>query len=266
MKRRVVFGMKISNLALKSQIGFLFSEYIELLTEIIKRSSNEQLSNRAFLNRAVELFTECLCYRDELDNYLTHSRGSKTKSIMNCRGLDEYQLLFEYVRSLDDVATDSFEGYENSGPILLSENAVEVIRNGLRTFGSDSEGWSSFQKTYFPKSEIMELRKAYCEINSCSSESEAAVPRRWTSDEDFHLVYSMEKYGLTFRGIHETYLELWETRSVDEIRSRVISLRGTVYDRSRRPVRKNRIIKEEKGEDDQESEWSVDDSLLELTS
>ena len=257
--------MKISNLALKSQIGILFSEYIELLTEIIKRSSNEQLSNRAFLSRAVELFTECLCYRDELDNYLTHSRGSTTKSIMNCRGLDEYQLLFQYVTSLCDVSTDSLAVCENSGPILLSANAVEVIRNGLRTFGSDSEGWSSFQKTYFPKSEIMELRKAYCEITRCSGQSEAAVPRRWTSDEDFHLVYSMEKYGLTFRGVHETYLELWETRSVDEIRSRVISLRGTVYDRSRMLNRKKFVIKEEKGEDNQESEWSVDDSLLEVT-
>ena len=245
--------MKILNPTLKDQIELLFSEYIDVLSELIVSS---KIGSEDFRFNMIELFTECLCYRDELDEYLSNFQGKSVKCIMNCRGLDNYTQLYENLNSGCSRSVPFGLTLRTPQALVLSPSALEVIREGLRTFGSNDEGWSNLQRTFFPGTEPLALRQVF--LASSSSRSDG---QRWTWDEDFELVSQLERFGFSFRCIHETYLRLSETRSVDEIQTRLLTLRESPYRRKRPKVKKQDDFKVEL---DAPSPWSVDDTLLEL--
>ena len=261
--------MKITNSALKSQVEFLFSEYVDLVSDVIRKISVHGNSSTHVSDQLVDLVSECLCHRDELDNYLADSSGKSAKSILNCSGLDNYEQLFDFVRRTKGKGTDAASGTAlDGGPVVISYNAAEVIRNGLRTFGSDQEGWSSFVRSYLKYCDVGEVRQAYFAFTGRGdNEFKTAFPaKRWESDEDFHLVAAAEKFGLSLRGIHEAFLLLGGRRSMDEIRARLAVVFPGPPKRKRR---KKEAIKAGEvevrcDEGHVSSDWSIDDGLLEL--
>ena len=270
--------MKIVEADCKDRIHSLFAEYTETLARVLRESKPVPGSGCATHDRYFGLFAESLCYRDELDAYLTRSGNSGVRSILNTDALDNYQDVFEYLRnpSLSSY-TDVVEEDEAMEP-RLSVNARKLVTLALRTFGSTG-GWDRIQAVYFPALPVQTLRQLYYEGASQAMDHEPApCPKRWTVEEDYALVTAIETFGRGRHGVHEIFMSLSGTRSVDEIDSRI----STIYAKPAKSKRKKRAFesKEPKSistcpctpEDvlfmntESSSDWSIDDNLLEFKS
>ena len=250
--------MKFMNSADIERIHSLFSDYTEVLVSLLKSTRKNHTSSEKEITELCDLFIECLCFRDELDDYISVTKGTPTKSILNTSALDKYEEVFNYLRAEPKAKMRAELTMSLSEMSSLSENAVDLITLNLRTFGSE-DGWDRIHHLLFPSTQSERLRQLYFDALSKFPASESGTPKIWTKTEDIALVEALDKYGRGKQGLHEAFMSLHEERSLDEIRSRI----STIYSRPKRKKPKNPV---ENASVLDEDEWSVDDNLLELNS
>lgn len=245
---------------LHSQVG----EYLRLLSELLLNSaSNPGCSS--IHDRLFAMYGEALCYRDELDGYL----GSQESAMLNCEALTKYSAVFDSLRS----NSGGLLPVDRSSGTILSNSALGLISHCLRTFGAGAEmpgpnklcSWQRLQTAYFPTFGVETLRELYyrgmSDLTEYSPPSEC-FPRPWTLDEDYILVTEAEGFGINIHSLQSAFTGLGETRSLDEIRARLLTYFDIPVRRSKKTEKCKEMKEEPPDMGNDSSEWSMDDSLL----
>ncbi len=269
---------------LKEEIRDQFAEYAEMLVEMLKDSKD--LGPESEIHKTLfGLYGESLCYRDELDAYVSSKCEQPSRSLLHCESLDNYDSVFAYLALPPTVSPDKcLEDGDGSLPgITMSASCYELLRRYLRMFGKlsctgsncETQSWTAIASALFPDIHSDSLRRSYYKYQNMMHKEHhfsEEIPRRWTFDEDFSLVSCIETHGRGDRGIHETYLALKGSRSHDDIVLRV----GEYFARLKREYKNRKVKKHHSSVDDttrvpspdddgglgDDSSWSEDHTLL----
>jgi hypothetical protein len=213
------------------------------------------------------LFVDCLCERDELDDYLSKSSRTKVKSNLNSPALEDYEsVLLSHPGSVSEPPTVSqVSSGDESCVTSISDNVFELLCILLKTFGNDDWGWSQISHHYFPSISSQALRSAYhARLTSQQPLDHELEPKRWESSEDFIVISAFEQFGCTRRTLHEAFLQLGESRSLDEIKLRLdfIVFGETGSKRTKKAKNQSTSISTCPLPAPSREWWDIDDSLL----
>lgn len=261
---------------LKQQIRDHFAEYADILAEILVESkdlgSESEVHQRLF-----RMYGESLCYRDELDAYVSSKSCESSQSLLHCEALDDYRSVFKLLESPSSLSSPGRPRDDpHSAPTLpMSASLNLLISRYLRMFGkvsctgapSEKHTWVRIQSALFPDLSPESLRVSYYKYQREHMEvsSDVVLPRRWTFDEDSVLVSCIETCGRGDLGIHHTYLALHERRSHDEIVARV----GMYFPRPKKEYKKSKgntssgFVTTRAPSESGNDSWGQDDALLE---
>lgn len=265
----------MKNLNNSPQIPRAWSEFVEILRVSIRDSTSRKHSESGVMELK-RVFIQCLCDRDEFDQYLRTSYGENCLSSFNCPGLIDYHDVLR-----DDTHSVTFETYvphstENElGFKPFSSNIIKLINLGLNTFGRDPWGWAQIQKHYFPSLQVEQLRAKYIRSISFAGcpELETLKIKQWCPEDDFRLVSEIEKHGLSYVGLHRAFLALDERIPIGELKTRLRTLLEEQNENKRkkrtRRAKCNSVsasaVQPELpaiGIPDDGDVWAIDDSLL----
>jgi hypothetical protein len=216
------------------------------------------------------VFIQCLCERDEFDQYLRTSYGENCLSSFNCPGLIDYHDVLRNDVNMGSSETNAPLVDENElGFKPFSSNLIKLINLGLKTFGRDPWGWAQIQKHYFPALPVEQLRANYVRSISFAGgpELETLKIKQWCPEHDFRLVSEIEKHGLSYVGLHRAFLALDERIPIEELKTRLRTLleeqnENTRKKRSRKAKSAVQPVLPAIGIPDDGDVWAIDDSLL----
>jgi hypothetical protein len=232
----------------------LWSDFLEVLADFtasFDHNGNPESEN--LKQRFKDLWIDCLCDRDEMDDFLSRKAEKPALSNFNHEILDEYAF-YLYPESAP-IGRQTVEDTQlDESPVPAS--CGELVQMYLHTFGNDDRGWTEIQRNFFPSLDVTTLRRSFGNLTSRETKDvDFRAPVRWSSNEDFIIVEEIEKHGITLKALHEVYKALGEGRSLDEIKSRVRVIYEGLAPREKK--RKNRRVVKKSGPD-----WDLDDSLL----
>lgn len=258
--------------------GGAWSEFVDILNASIRHATRERAVDESVIADLKTLLVECLCERDEFDQYLRNAYGENSVSSLNCPGLLDYDNVLRSEASAKPSDSDSSaQSIDHHAFQPFSSNIITLINLGLKSFGKDTWGWAQVQKHYFPSIPIDQLRATYVRsIHTGGAEELKSVKlEQWCPEDDFRLVSEMDKHGTSYIGLHSAYLALNERVPLDEIKARLRTLlegQGGNWRKKRtRKAKSLPIGAEEKDTElplsaipDDGDDWAIDDSLLPL--
>ena len=191
-----------------------------------------------------DIFIDCLCERDEVDEFLSKHFGKKVSSGLHHEVLDRYVASLDGPEDLDlKSESDCSEASDEAFAGLSGDNFKNLIEFYISMFGSDELGWQQIQQNLFPAVKLNKLRSAYARVVNDSGTT-VEPPSLWPIDEDIILVEEFEKHGPSRKAIHEIYMRLEGRRCVDEIRTRLrtcLEEVETVGKRRKREIAKAKV-------------------------
>jgi hypothetical protein len=256
---------------LKEGISEQVQEYCELLIDLLKDSKCCSDSSKQLHESLFDMFGESLCCRDELDAYVSANTDSSESSLMRCDALDNYHEVFQFLGA--PPARSANRDREGSA-FTMSASCYELIRRYLRMFGSTQpspDAWHRVSSLLLPTIPISELRTQYAKFQSGMGIKPILLnfPSRWSFDEDYVLVSMIQSRGRGPDAIHAIFLALDETRSYDDIVSRILVFYPKVVKRYKKRTKSETkdedfISTREPSSESSASDWSVDNSLLDI--
>lgn len=242
------------------ELPSLWSDFLSLLADftvsVSEADGPESASVRSGLK---EVWVDALCERDEMDEFMSRNAGKPLKSGFHHEILDDYEF---YLYPETPIPARSLSKRLEEPELFFPKSFRDLVDLYLREFGSDEWGWSQLQRNFFPSVNISTLRLHYARFTADSEGTETVMmPTRWTVEEDYIVTTAIERHGFSIQALDEIYISLDESRSLDDIKTRLCTiyedLAPTGKRKEKRRVRKKSI--------ERDLEWELDDSLLQIT-